>query len=285
MPLKISLCFLLLSFHLNASGTVVVSDDAGHRIQLDAPPERIVSLAPHLTEILFSLGIGEKIVATVAHSDYPPPAKEIPRLGDAFSLSVEAVIDLSPDLILAWGSGGNQRTLTRLRELGYVIYLNEVRNLEGIGDTAARFGLLVGKPDAGLQLQAAFQKELASIRATTQSASGSRVFFQISDQQLYTVNNEHLIGQAITACGGENVFGDLDLSVPMVSLESVLDANPDLILIASPYEGFVTRWSDTWRRLNWQDRVRYVNASLVTRPSLRMLKGIKNMCKTMKGAD
>ena len=82
-----------------------------------------------------------------------------------------------------------------------------------------------------------------------------------------------------------NSIGDLDLSVPMVSLESVLDANPDLILIASPYEGFVTRWSDTWRRLNWQDRVRYVNASLVTRPSLRMLKGIKSMCKTMKGAD
>ena len=285
MPLRILLCFLLLSFHLNASGTVVVSDDAGHRIQLDVPPERIVSLAPHLTEILFSLGVGEKIVATVAHSDYPPPAKEIRRLGDAFSLSVEAVIDLSPDLILAWGSGGNHRTLTRLRELGYVIYLNEVRDLDGIGDTAARFGLLVGKPDAGLQLQAAFQKELASIRAAAQSASGSRVFFQISDQQLYTVNNEHLIGQAITACGGENVFGDLDLSVPMVSLESVLDANPDLILIASPYEGFVTRWSDTWRRLNWQDRVRYVNASLVTRPSLRMLKGIKSMCKTMKGAD
>ena len=110
----------------------------------------------------------------------------------------------------------------------------------------------------------------------------SDIFFQISDKQLYTVNGGHLIGQAISACGGQNIFDELGLSVSMVSLESVLDANPDLILVVSPYEGFVTHWSDAWRELGWEGRVRYINASLVTRPSLRMLEGIKSLCKIIK---
>ena len=229
-----------------------------------------------------SLGVGGKIVATVEHSDHPPAAQKIPRLGDAFSLSIEAIIDLSPDLILAWSTGGNHRTLARLREMGYVVYLNEARSLEAIGRAAAQLGALVGEAETGLQLEADYLKQLSVIRTSAKSEPAPRIFFQIADEQLYTVNGDHLIGQAISACGGRNIFDELDLAVPMVSLESVLDANPDLIMVASPYEGFVTRWSETWHRLGWQGRIRYINASLVTRPGLRMLKGIKSMCNSMK---
>ena len=281
--MRLIICLLLLTGSGElAVASVQVVDDLGLRVELESSPERIVSLSPHLTELLFSLGVGEKIVATVEHSDYPPAAQEIPRLGDAFSLSVEAIIDLSPDLILAWSTGGNQRTLAHLRELGYVIYLSEARSLEAIGRAAAQLGALVGKAETGLQLEADYLKQLLVIRTSAKSEPEPSIFFQISDEQLYTVNGDHLIGQAITACGGRNIFGELDLVVPMVSLESVLDANPDLILVASPYEGFVTRWSETWHRLGWQGRIRYVNASLVTRPGLRMLEGIKSMCKSMK---
>ena len=82
-----------------------------------------------------------------------------------------------------------------------------------------------------------------------------------------------------------NIFGDLDLAVPMVSLESLVSADPDPILVASPYEGFLSSWSETWQRLNWQNRVRYVDASLVTRPGLRMLRGIESMCKSIGQPD
>ena len=116
--MRLIICLLLLTGSGElAVASVQVVDDLGLRVELESSPERIVSLSPHLTELLFSLGVGEKIVATVEHSDYPPAAQEIPRLGDAFSLSVEAIIDLSPDLILAWSTGGNQRTLAHLREL------------------------------------------------------------------------------------------------------------------------------------------------------------------------
>ena len=265
-----------------AFASVEVVDDLGIKVQLKSNPERIVSLSPHLTELLFSLGVGEKIVATVAHAGHPVAAKKIPRLGNAFSLSVEAIIELSPDLILAWSTGGNQTTLARLRELGYVIYVNEVGNLEGIGYSAARLGALVGELETGLQLESEYLQELSMIRSSEKSESGFKVFFQISDKQLYTVNGAHLIGQSISVCGGQNIFGDLPLSVSMVSLESVVDADPDRVIVARPYEGFVTNWSDTWRRLGWDSRVRYIDASLVTRPSLRMIEGIKSMCKSIK---
>ena len=280
MRLIISLS-LLFSYG-NVFASVEVVDDLGLKVKLKSNPERIVSLSPHLTELLFSLGVGEKIVATVAHADHPAAAKKIPRLGNAFSLSVEAIIDLSPDLILAWSTGGNHMTLSRLRELGYVIYINEVRTLEGIAGAVARLGALVGEKETGLQLESDYLKQLFMIRNSEKSELGPKVFFQISDKQLYTINGAHLIGRTISVCGGQNIFNDLGMSVSMVSLESVVDANPDLIIVARPYEGFTTSWSDTWRRLGWGGRIRYIDASLVTRPSLRMIEGIKSMCKSIQ---
>lgn len=266
---------------LNAAEYKVV-DDLGRTVLLQAEPQRIVSLAPHLTEILFSLGVGDRVVATVRYSDYPEAAKAIPRLGDAFSLSIEAILDVDPDLILAWSTGGNHRTLLRLKDMGYPVYQNEAANLNDIADTAERLGRLVGRKAEGLALAASFRQELADIRSSNQLDKPTSVFFQISDNQLYTVNNEHLIGQGIAACGGRNIFGELSLSVPMVSLESVLDANPEVILIASPHEGFKTRWLEEWGRLGWHGRIRYIDASLITRPGLRMLDGINFMCDLLK---
>ena len=280
--MRLNVCLLLLACFSLAGASVQVVDDLGLKVELESRPERIVSLSPHLTELVFSLGAGKKIVATVEHADHPLAAKKIRRLGNAFSLSVESVVDLSPDLILAWNTGGNQRTLAHLRELGYVIYVNEVRSLEGIGHAVAQLGTLIGEPEAGQHLESDYLKQLSVIRSAERSGLGPRIFFQISDEQLYTVNGDHLIGQAISSCGGQNIFNELELSVSMVSLESVLNADPDLILVASPHKGAVNHWYDAWGKLGWEDRIRYINASLLTRPSLRMLEGIKSLCKVMK---
>jgi iron complex transport system substrate-binding protein len=271
---------LLLSLSCSAE-SVVVTDDLGNRVSMASPPVRIVSLAPHLTEILFSLGVGDRLIATVRYSDYPEAAKQVPRLGDAFSLSIEAIVGVNPDLILAWSTGGNQRTLTQLRELGFAIYLNESADLQGIASTVRRIGKLVGKPALANRLAGNFADELSELRMQQLAGPAPGVFFQISDSQLYTINSQHLIGQGIELCGGINVFGDLPIMVPLVSLESVIDANPDVILVASPHEAFVSRWTKEWARLKWDGRVRTINASLITRPSLRMLDGIKSMCKLM----
>ena len=273
------LLFLCWSVTVFADITVVA--DSGTTVVLAEPAGKIVSLSPHLTELLFSLGVGDRIEATVDFSDYPEAALNIPRFGNAFSVSVEAVIEQSPDLIVAWMTGGNHRTFEQLRALGYPVFVNEASSLVGIAVAVQQLGILVGKPERGLELAENFRVDLESLRQSSSGAGSPKVFFQISDAQLYTVNSQHLIGQAIEVCGAENIFSDVEFLVPMVSYESVVERNPDVLVVSSPYPGYKSAWYDRWNDLGWGGRVRTIDASLITRPSLRMLEGIKMLCETL----
>ncbi len=272
---------LLLWLPLSSATELQVVDDTGEVVRLTEPPTRIVSFAPHLTEMLFELGVGDKIVATVAHSDYPKAAQVIPRLGDAFSVSLEAVVAQRPDIVFAWLTGGNQRTVSQMKKLGYAVYLNEAEQLADIAATFERMGLLVGRPVQGTALAEGFRMSISEIGEQYQSEQPKRVFFQIADPQLYTVNDAHLIGQSLAVCGADNIFGELPMRVPIVSYESIVAANPDVIVIALPEAGFETRWEQNWADLGWGARVRPIDASLITRPGLRMAEGIKSLCKTV----
>ena len=248
---------------------------------LAEPAGKIVSLSPHLTELLFSLGVGDRIEATVDFSDYPEAALKIPRLGNAFSVSVEAVIEQSPDLIVAWMTGGNHRTFEQLRALGYPVFVNEASSLVDIAAAVQQLGVLVGKPRRGRELAEDFKVGLERLKQSNRDANSPKVFFQISDAQLYTVNSQHLIGQAIEICGAENIFSDVEFFVPMVSYESVVERNPDFLVVSSPYPEYKSVWNERWENLGWSGRVRTIDASLITRPSLRMLEGIKVLCETI----
>ena len=272
---------LFLCWSVTVFADITVVDDSGTTVVLAEPAGKIVSLSPHLTELLFSLGVGDRIEATVDFSDYPEAALTIPRLGNAFSVSVEAVIEQSPDLIVAWMTGGNHRTFEQLRALGYPVFVNEASSLVGIAAAVQQLGILVGKPERGLELAEKFRVDLQRLRQSSSGAGSPKVFFQISDAQLYTVNSQHLIGQAIEVCGAENIFSDVEFFVPMVSYESVVERNPDVLVVSSPYPGYKSAWDDRWNDLGWSGRVRTINASLITRPSLRMLEGIKMLCKVL----
>ena len=284
-------------------GSIEIHDDLGRLVQLPAAPGKIVSLAPHLTEMLFSIGVGEKIVATVRHADYPAAARAIPVLGDAFSVSVESVVALSPDLILAWATGGNQRSLQQLDLLGYPIYFNEAETLADIGDTAEKIAILTGHPRQGALLKSIWLDNLVRLKSRgnllegpaselrapeskppSQKAAQPRVFFQISDSQLFTVSAEHLIGQALSLCGARNIFADSIVMVPLVSFESVVALAPDLIIVSRPHESFESTWTEHWQRLGWSNRIRYIDGSLVARPSLRMIDGIDALCRIIRNA-
>jgi iron complex transport system substrate-binding protein len=272
---------LFLCWSVTVFADITVVDDSGTTLVLAEPARKIVSLSPHLTELLFSLGVGDRIEATVDFSDYPEAALNIPRLGNAFSVSVEAVIEQSPDLIVAWMTGGNHRTFEQLRALGYPVFVNEASSLVGIAVAVQQLGILVGKPDRGLELAESFRVDLERLRQSSSGEGSPKVFFQISDAQLYTVNSQHLIGQAIEVCGAENIFSDVEFFVPMVSYESVVERNPDVLVVSSPYPGYKSAWDDRWNDLGWSGRVRTIDASLITRPSLRMLEGIEMLCETL----
>ncbi len=265
------------------AGPVAV-DDLGREVELPAPAVRIVSLAPHLTEILFSLGVGDRVVGTSRFSDYPPAAQQIPVVGDAFGVNVETVIALDPDIVFAWSTGGVNRALSRLQDLGVVVYFNEAESIEGIGRTMVMMGVLVGREARGLELQREFEQEIDRIHRRWETGPVRSVFFQISGDALYTVNGTHLMGQAIELCHARNIFAAESVPVPMASEESVLSADPDIIVISRPKDAQSSGWEKKWSQYpGFSDKIRRIDPGLISHPSMRMLPGIEQLCAVIHG--
>ncbi len=271
---------LLLLLNNSASGDIEVLDDLGNKVRIAAPAENIVSLAPHLTELLFSLGVGHRIKGTSRYSDYPAAARTIPVVGDAFSTSVESIIAQQPDIIFAWSTGGANRALERLKTLGYPIYLNEAATLDGIGNTLMAMAELVGRKEIGLLLRDSLTHKLNELRTRYKDEPVEQVFFQISDQNLYTVNKYHLIGQALQVCNARNIFADETIPVPLVSKESVISRDPKIIIISKPKEGLISPWVKRWGAFEgYAERLRWIDPGFISHPSLRMIEGIEQLCR------
>ncbi|QKT02692.1 cobalamin-binding protein [Ectothiorhodospiraceae bacterium 2226] len=269
------------------AGPPPVTDATGHMLQLPAPAQRVVSLAPHVTELLYAIGAGERIVGAVSHSDWPPAARDLPRVGRHDSLDMERIAALRPDLVVGWASGNAAHQVARLRRLGIPVYLTEPRALDDISATLRTLGVLVGGVD-GMAAAEAFDARLAGLRARYAGASPVRVFYQLWDRPLMTVGGDQIITQALKLCGAENVFADQAALAPQVSLEAVLAANPQVIVSAG--EGDVApRWLAEWRRWPFLHAVRadnlfQVSPDLMHRPTPRLLDGIAELCEQLAAA-
>lgn len=197
------------------------------------PAQRVVTFAPNLAEIMFAVGAGQQLVGVSAWSDFPREVLELPMIGDAFSIDQEQLSLLEPDLLLVWESGMPAHTVDELRQRGYRVEAIGTRNLDDVAQAMRRIGELTGR-QAGAQLAAqAFVEEFEALRAAHHDAERIDVFFQISARPLYTVNREHFISEIIGICGGRSIFDDLENFAPSVSVESVLDRNPEAMLAAA----------------------------------------------------
>lgn len=261
---------------------VTVQDDAGRNVHIPQAATRIVSLAPHLTEQLFAIGAGEKIVGAVDYSDYPEAAKAIPRVGGYSRLDLERILVLKPDLVVAWQSGNDARAVERLQDLGLTVYVSEPRHLPDIADSMVRLGTLAGVPEKGRQQAEAFRQHLDALRHQFQGEIKRTVFYQIWNQPLMTVSGRHLINDVITLCGGRNIFADLEVLTPNVSLEAVLAANPEVI-IASGMGKERPEWLNEWKR--WphlsavkNSRLFVIDPNIIQRATPRLLLGAEKMC-------
>ena len=266
---------------------VIVRDDTGSTIKLPAPAQRIVSLAPHATELLFAVGAGSRIVGTLDTSDWPVAAKAIPRVGDSRSIDLERILTLSPDLIVTWPWTAPAQVEV-LRARGIPVFTTMPATIDGIAANLERMGVLAGDPAAGWRESKAFRDRLAQMRARNAEARKVRVFYEIWDAPLYTIGGRHLITQAIEVCGGENIFAALTLPAPAVDVEAVLAAKPEAI-IAGAERGARPGWLDGWRR--WKelpavakDRLYVVDADLLHRPGPRFLDGVDALCAAIAAA-
>ena len=278
-----SLVVLLMSLCLApAAGAVSVKDDAGATITLPGPAQRIVSLAPHLTELLFAAGAGDRVVGVGAFADYPAAAKKLPQVGDSAMLDLERIVALKPDLLVVWRDGNSPQQLQRLATLGIPVYASEMGTLADIARTLRRFGRIAGTEAAAEARAAAFEQRLQSLRARYAGRPPLRIFYQVWQRPLLTFNDRHLVMQGLASCGVHNVFGTLAPLTPAVSEEAVVAADPDAIVTGRSGRD-APDGLDGWRRLGQMRAVRrgalvVVDPDTLHRSSDRIVEGLDQLC-------
>ena len=268
-----------------------VHDDRGQTLRLAAPATRIISIAPHLTEIAFAAGVGPRLIAVSEYSDYPPEAQLLPRVGDGARVDIERILTLKPDLVLAWKSGNQAGDIARLERLGIPVWVSEASRLADIPRLLRGVALLGGEPVAGERAASEFERTLLDLRKRYGMHSGMqvppRVFYEIWHQPLLTVNGAHLISDAIALCGGNNVFASVPVLTPAVSFEAVLAARPQMALGGGSANGeadFVSRWGHMPLAALRAIPARYIAPDSIQRQSPRILDGIRAICAHLDAA-
>jgi len=280
------LIFLLLLFS-ELSFAIFVIDDRGVTVSLENPAQRIVSLAPHNTELLFSVGAGAYIVGAIEYSDYPPQALEIPRVGNAMHIDMEQIFSMKPDLVVAWGGGNSKADIQRLEDHGVVVFVTQAKNLTDIPVQLLALGVLTGNQGKAEQLAKTFQKNLQQLKNKYSQRNKVSVFYQIWGQPLMTISGKHIISDAVRLCGGDNVFSGLSALTPTVSQEAVLQANPDVIISgqSGSDSDFFSDWQGWVKLLAVRNSHLYVvSAELLSRATPRMLEGVQQLCGLMQKA-
>ncbi len=265
-----------------------VTDARGRAVQLAQPATRIVSLSPHITEQLFAIGAGGLVVGAVEWSDYPDAAAAIPRVGSSSLINYEVVLRLDPDLVVVWRSGNGDQVAARLEALGLPVFVQEPRTLEDIPADLARLGVLVARERQAAAVIGDFNARIDQLRHTYSQRPPVRVFQQIWNQPMITLNGEHLVTDIIRLCGGVNIFAEAPSLVVNTSLEAVLLKDPEVIVI-SEADGVPPDWVDDW--LQWPaisavaNRQLYViDPDLLHRHTPRIAEGAAQLCRYIDNA-
>ncbi|MES2073233.1 MAG: cobalamin-binding protein [Pseudomonadota bacterium] len=287
---KILSCFLLWSLFLAAESlaAITVTDDAGNTIVLQKPAHRIISLSPHVTEMIYAAGAGERIVATVKYSDYPAAARNIPRVGDNRQVDIERVIALKPDLLIVWMHGAFERQLEPLKKSGIPYFFSEPHKLEQIPETLLKMGAMFGTEKQAQAAATDFGRQLAQLNARYQTRNNVKVFYQVWGSPLYTLNDQHIVSDVIRTCGGENIFGRLAVAAPMLNLESVLAENPEVILSGDSQTQKVSgieQWKPYTSLLAVKNHnLVAIDGDQLNRPGPRIIEGARAVCEALEAA-
>jgi iron complex transport system substrate-binding protein len=269
-----------------ADAAITVQDDLGQSVALAQPAQRIVSLAPHVTELLYAAGAGARLVGVSNHSDYPPPAASLPTLGGYNALDMERILSLKPDLIVAWHSGNKPLQLARLRSFGIPVYESQPADFGMVASSLEKLGQLAGTDVAAQAAASAFRARWQQLAAQYQSLQPVSVFYQIWSQPLMTLNGQHMASAVLRLCGGRNIFADLPQLAPTISVEAVLAGDPQVILTpGDARDQPLDRWKQFPRLRAVRDGQLYtINADWMNRAGPRVLKAAEEVCGKLEQA-
>lgn len=282
---------LILLGTLSFAGTawpLAVEDDRGVTVNLEMPATRVVSLAPFIAELVFAVGAGDRLVAVSEYSDYPPAARDLPRIGDAFSVNLEALLALQPDLVFSWQTGSDPRVGERLEAMGIPVFVLEPKKIADVPRALEQVGRLLGTDRVAAEQAQRFSEAIQKIRTEYSQRDAVRVFYQVARNPLITLSGSHMVTAVLDMCGGVNVFGELAPVAPTVNREQVLARDPEAILISSTIlhaSGLIDYWSRypsmTAARLN---NMFLVDSDLVNRQTPRLVEGARLICEYLERA-
>jgi iron complex transport system substrate-binding protein len=267
---------------------VHMTDDQGTQITLPREARRVIALAPHVVELIFAAGGGDRIVGTVAHADFPPAARDIPQIGDNRALDIERIIALKPDVMIAWRHGNAESHLAPLRKLGIPLYYSEPHKLDDVAQSIEKVGRIMGTEAVAEPAAQAFRARIAELSARYRNRPPVRVFYQVWDQPLYTLNRTHILNDALAVCGGVNIFGDLPATAPTVSAEAVLAADPEVV-VAGAREGRSGLGPQVWQQYPTllaakRDNLFDITPDLILRAGPRIVEGTALLCEKLETA-
>lgn len=279
---------LALTLAFNANAAITVHDDDGKPVTLAKPASRVIAMSPHVTELLYAAGGGERIIAGVDYSDYPEQAKKLPRVGSNRQIDMERVAALKPDLIVVWLHGSSERQIEQIRALGIPLYHSEPKKLADIASSVSRLGKLMGTETVAEPVAAGMRKQLAALAGQYANRPPVRLFYQVWDRPLHTLNGGHIVSDAIRLCGGENIYAALKVTAPVVSTESVLEADPEAIVSTderSDVGGGVGIWKG-YANLTAVKRNNLfrLDGNLLNRSGPRMIAGTAQLCDRLEQA-
>ncbi len=269
---------------LSAQAAISVVDDDGNTVTVQKPAQRVIAMAPHVTELLFAAGGAERIIATVSYSDFPEAAKRLPQVGSNRQIDMERVVALKPDLIVVWLHGSSERQIEQIRALGIPMFHSEPRKLEDIAISLGKLGKLMGTESIADAAAADLRQRLAGLQTRFARRAPVRMFYQVWDKPLYTLNGTHILSDAMRLCGGENIFASLKVTAPVVDVEAVLQANPEAMFSGerSPTDIGLTMWKPyTSLTAVKRDNLFSINGNLLNRSGPRMIAGTEILCEKL----
>jgi len=265
---------------------LTITDDLGDELLLDRPAQRVISLSPHLTELMYSIGAGDRLAGVVRGSDFPAEAAALPEIGDASGLDFERILNLRPDLVLAWGSGNRSVDIARLRSLGLHVLVLEPQRLEDIPRHLRLLAELTGKHERAQVVARDFESRLDALRQRYAGRASVRVLFEIWHQPLFTVNGDHIISNVLRLCSAQNIFAGLPRLAGEVSVEQVLLLDPDAIVVGSEADDADVK---NWLKFSYLKAVRggnvlAVSADQITRQTPRIIEAAEHLCASLDQA-
>lgn len=281
------LIVLFLPHIANATyNSVTAIDSEGRQVVLNSPAQRIVSLSPHITELLFAAGAGDRLVGVVEYSDYPNAATKIKSVGSAFKIDMEAILSIKPDLVVAWTSGNSSADITMIKNIGIPVFYSDPKYLKDIPIQIRNLALLTETKDVAEKAAKKFTNKYLALQARYSGKSSVSVFYQLWHQPIMTVNKNHLINDIIELCGGKNVFAALPSLTPVVGVEDVINAKPEFIIASSvAREDAVSTWKK-WQTVknNSPSKIITVPTDLLHRLGPRIIDAAEIMCRRLAAA-